>query len=593
MSARISEERQTIGRTLIAEAPLSKYAGAPDAPRLPSDWDKGFDAGWQVGGGGEEQPFLKNGKWYLYVWNRKTGKHAYYCYADDIYQDSVNESVSDASGIQVGDTVLYGADPRKKGFKLQPENKLKVVKIDKNAGVTYISAKAATGKVFRYAADEYTKLDEVVFGLESKRLDEMATPAAVERKFTEICGRYGFVLTKSERGKPNPFKPTALSDEFVYLKNDVNTGRRHTVLVILYPDGHKHWVFKYTQKNGIIAPSTGDTIPQLDRALAREFSGLTEAKNDELDRIGDWITELERDLKTAKAAKDWKEVARIQDHIHDAEDDADRLINGIREDAPAQPKSSLEKRRDGEGQQDVKGTAGSAGIRKTPAKATYSWQDRQKQNARKGAGLTEEIRPTSEVQRVYDETGDVKETELLCGIASLRINGNGQVISFIAEATEKQCAICKCPATDTKHGFAVCDYHTKHGEDGTTCPDCKVNSDTGRVEEMAVEPYTAMRLPLHAHSIACDVNREDDEDWSTPVVCTCGAQARWDKETARLAKLRKPVREAKDDDACELCGKGVGTIYAAGRDNSIFVCKKCATLPASKGGLGMRQSELK
>jgi DNA-directed RNA polymerase subunit RPC12/RpoP len=41
-----------------------------------------------------------------------------------------------------------------------------------------------------------------------------------------------------------------------------------------------------------------------------------------------------------------------------------------------------------------------------------------------------------EVQRIYDEIGDVGETELLCGISGLRVNPQGQVISYICEAKE-------------------------------------------------------------------------------------------------------------------------------------------------------------
>lgn len=39
-----------------------------------------------------------------------------------------------------------------------------------------------------------------------------------------------------------------------------------------------------------------------------------------------------------------------------------------------------------------------------------------------------------EVQRIYDEIGDIGETELLCGISSLRVNPQGQVISYICES---------------------------------------------------------------------------------------------------------------------------------------------------------------
>ncbi len=40
--------------------------------------------------------------------------------------------------------------------------------------------------------------------------------------------------------------------------------------------------------------------------------------------------------------------------------------------------------------------------------------------------------PQAEVQRVYDEVGDIVETETLCNISNLHVNQNGQVISYVA-----------------------------------------------------------------------------------------------------------------------------------------------------------------
>jgi len=40
---------------------------------------------WQAASAGQEQPFLKNGKVYLYMWNRISGQHAYYCISDDLF----------------------------------------------------------------------------------------------------------------------------------------------------------------------------------------------------------------------------------------------------------------------------------------------------------------------------------------------------------------------------------------------------------------------------------------------------------------------------------------------------------------------------
>jgi hypothetical protein len=57
----------------------------------PSDWNKGFDWPWQIGAGGKETPYLKDGKWKLYVWNAKEKKHYEYDYSSDSY--TLQESI--------------------------------------------------------------------------------------------------------------------------------------------------------------------------------------------------------------------------------------------------------------------------------------------------------------------------------------------------------------------------------------------------------------------------------------------------------------------------------------------------------------------
>ena len=36
-----------------------------------------------------------------------------------------------------------------------------------------------------------------------------------------------------------------------------------------------------------------------------------------------------------------------------------------------------------------------------------------------------------------------------------------------------RCALCRCDATEAKHGIAVCLYHVDHGEDDPPCPRCQ------------------------------------------------------------------------------------------------------------------------
>jgi hypothetical protein len=48
-----------------------------------------FQAPWHVGCGGNEVPFLFNGKKYIYVWNSEERAHYYYCFDDDIFVNDV------------------------------------------------------------------------------------------------------------------------------------------------------------------------------------------------------------------------------------------------------------------------------------------------------------------------------------------------------------------------------------------------------------------------------------------------------------------------------------------------------------------------
>jgi hypothetical protein len=57
---------------------------------LPQNWKAGFgpSADWQIACGGTEIPFIANGQWFLYVWNRKEMRHGYYNFRLDIVQDT-------------------------------------------------------------------------------------------------------------------------------------------------------------------------------------------------------------------------------------------------------------------------------------------------------------------------------------------------------------------------------------------------------------------------------------------------------------------------------------------------------------------------
>ena len=51
----------------------------------PANWDKGFEFPYQIGAGGKETPYIKDGKWCIRIWNAKDKKHYIYSYSDDMF----------------------------------------------------------------------------------------------------------------------------------------------------------------------------------------------------------------------------------------------------------------------------------------------------------------------------------------------------------------------------------------------------------------------------------------------------------------------------------------------------------------------------
>jgi len=51
----------------------------------PAGWNKGFPQGIEIAAGGKEEPFLKDGKWYIRVFDKKNHKHFIYSYKDDVF----------------------------------------------------------------------------------------------------------------------------------------------------------------------------------------------------------------------------------------------------------------------------------------------------------------------------------------------------------------------------------------------------------------------------------------------------------------------------------------------------------------------------
>ncbi len=66
--------------------PAAKTKAPYSSPGMPNNWQAGFGPGsdLQIAGGGSEVPFLKGGRWVLYVWEPKTGRKGLYDYGTDI-----------------------------------------------------------------------------------------------------------------------------------------------------------------------------------------------------------------------------------------------------------------------------------------------------------------------------------------------------------------------------------------------------------------------------------------------------------------------------------------------------------------------------
>lgn len=77
------------------------YVCEATATPFPSGWDKGWSYPYRIGAGGSERPFIKDGRWYLHVWNQETSKKEVYSFYDDVFipekeffKESVDEDMS-------------------------------------------------------------------------------------------------------------------------------------------------------------------------------------------------------------------------------------------------------------------------------------------------------------------------------------------------------------------------------------------------------------------------------------------------------------------------------------------------------------------
>ena len=68
------------------------------------------------------------------------------------------------------------------------------------------------------------------------------------------------------------------------------------------------------------------------------------------------------------------------------------------------------------------------------------------------------------------------------------------MVTLYCDDDVKRCALCRCDATEAKHGISVCSYHYQHGEDDPPCPTCTPQQDETFVPGHVLSDVTAPRI---------------------------------------------------------------------------------------------------
>lgn len=191
-----------------------------EAPPMPVGWDKGWTYPYRIGAGGKETPYLKDGKWKLYVYNMKTGKHEVYDFASDMFEEETKYPIKEAqvykaSGFRDGMQdelaayhkayfdAYYAAFPP--GFDHGNEQEMNMVNQEIAATGTPEQKKRANAALDA-SAEIYRKAEKAGEAAASK------FDSALKKKWTELYGKdmAGYIkkriaqITKANGGK----KPT-------------------------------------------------------------------------------------------------------------------------------------------------------------------------------------------------------------------------------------------------------------------------------------------------------------------------------------------------------------------------------------------------
>lgn len=277
--------------------------------------------------------------------------------------------------LKVGDLVLYGSDPRTKGFKLTRANVLVVVSIEKNSyGTTLVKTRARDvkgGRVFSYPASEYTKLSPQdlpeAFGdnwSDPKKDNEKVNPG----NQLEVECRCGKTYHITAIGLPKAICPKCKKHDLKTVKKDgkVVIAREHCEDPDMDPTDGKSDVYEAVKSGFIVVHQQG-----------KKNSYYTGPDG----KRGKWDTDRSKAV------------------VFKSEGEAEKVIDNL---YPLVRKDAFVGKNDG---------------------------------LRESVILGDDM-PSAEVQRVYSDVRDVAETELLCGIKRLRVNQQGTVVAYVTESHE-------------------------------------------------------------------------------------------------------------------------------------------------------------
>ena len=387
MSACLAVEKKNVGHTLIKEA----------GNIFPAGWDTGWEFPYSIGGGGSERPFLKDGKWNIRVYNKQTGKHETYSYSDDIFYTD-----AEFYGESFAQNATFARDEK---VVLAHCTVFGSYKAMKSNGARTTVPIGSTGNYVRKKDDTWS----IVWFPDFYESAEIRT---VDLAHTDRGRLWDEGYTDATRGTT--------------VGTSANTNKAHCAKC------------GSTWKS---ADNSGHCIEA--GCMTGKYTTVTTPAG-KVVQHGEPVNEGYPDTHRLRAASGsgWRtfhdEPNKLAHGVQDRDDDDPNKLYPVKKNGKTVwvtvPPSNNE-------------DFGAAKVCKT---CKHPLSEHSEDGCEHGGckcletSINEEAISQYEVQRVYDEVGDIGETEILCGVRGLRVTPQGQVISYICEAASKQLQCSKC-----------------------------------------------------------------------------------------------------------------------------------------------------